>query len=320
MASSVASVASSVASKPPESQAAASAAANSAASIIPSLGLASRAYSRGARLYTTVLEVLTPRGTAARQERAVGIIQLAARRWLARRKRLHPWTEQETEACIKIQGASCDPHSVSSYHRSRCCAAIFFRMNASRFSSSRVCTAITKGQLQRAHTREDERWLAEAEQASLAAERARLMSECSAVLEKRGRRRLSLGPFELVLWHERLVSASETGLTYCRFCADLTPKGEPTEIPYASMTMIKALSGNFLQICDTARRSHLFQLSSREESERWAINLVALAATAGYAVPGCIVAVDSGTSSPAMHAAAAGLDLEDGAEPEDEKI
>ena len=175
-----------------------------------------------------------------------------------------------------------------------------------------MCAAITKGYLQREHARTEQRLMAEAEQASREAEHARLLNECNAVVEKRGRRRLSLGPWEFVVWQERFVSATDTGLRYqvslapdtrhgCDCGLGLTtpaarpqhvtptaePKGKTTEIPYAAMVSIRALSGDMLQV-KTAKRDYLFQLSSRDDCERWATNLVTLAAGAGYAVPGFV--------------------------------
>ena len=56
--------------------------------------------------------------------------------------------------------------------------------------------------------------MAEAEQTSAAVERARLVNECNAVIEKRGRRSFSIGPWDLFVWQERFVSATETALVY----------------------------------------------------------------------------------------------------------
>ena len=43
---------------------------------------------------------------------------------------------------------------------------------------------------------------------------ARLVNECNAVIEKRGRRSFSIGPWDLFVWQERFVSATETALVY----------------------------------------------------------------------------------------------------------
>ena len=66
------------------------------------------------------------------------------------------------------------------------------------------------------------------------------------------------------------------------------PKGRATQIPYASMVSVRALSGDVLEVkCQS--RDYLFQLGSPGECERWATNLVSLAAAAGQTVPGFIV-------------------------------
>ena len=51
------------------------------------------------------------------------------------------------------------------------------------------------------------------------------------------------------------------------------------------MESIKANANDALEVQCKAR-AYTFQLSSRDECERWATNLVALAAAAGYEVPG----------------------------------
>lgn len=145
--------------------------------------------------------------------------------------------------------------------------------------------AIAKGRLQRAHLRAEYQWMAEAERTSMAAERARLENECNAILEKRSRWRLSLGPWDFVMWRERLVRATATALTCQRVSAVGEPLGTPTTIPYAAMRTIHARADDSLHV-RTEERSHTFQLGARDEAERWTYNLVALAAAAGHTVPG----------------------------------
>lgn len=59
-------------------------------------------------------------------------------------------------------------------------------------------------------------------------------------------------------------------------------------MPFASITAIKALPGDVLQLACNERDYH-FHLSSREETALWAANLVMLALEAGYVVPGYMV-------------------------------
>ena len=153
--------------------------------------------------------------------------------------------------------------------------------------------ATVKGHLQREHQRADRQWAEQAEQTSKKAEQQRLLNECNAVIEKRGKRRFSLGPWELVMWQERHVSATADALVYQHVRSNAEPKGHSTEIPYAAMQSIKALTGDVLEV-KVATRDYLFQLSSREECERWATNLVQLAAAAGHHVPGFIVVPEAG--------------------------
>ena len=70
--------------------------------------------------------------------------------------------------------------------------------------------------------------------------------------------------------------------------ANAEPKGHVTTVPFASMEVVKVLPGNVLQVRCHSRDYH-FHLGSREESERWATNLVALCAAAGHSVTGFMV-------------------------------
>jgi hypothetical protein len=156
--------------------------------------------------------------------------------------------------------------------------------------------SIARGHLQQKAFKVEKAWTAEASEESLVAERSRLLAECNAILEKRSRRRVSLGSFEIVAWAERLVVASETALVYQHVKPSAEPTGKRTDIPYSSMRMIKALSNHVLEITCTHRDYH-FQLSSRSECVRWANNLVALAAAAGHTVAGLMVVEDSSDAS-----------------------
>ena len=59
-------------------------------------------------------------------------------------------------------------------------------------------------------------------------------------------------------------------------------------VPFDSMTAIKALPGDVLQLA-CKERDFYFQLSSRDETTRWATNLVTLALEAGHVIPGYMV-------------------------------
>ena len=57
------------------------------------------------------------------------------------------------------------------------------------------------------------------------------------------------------------------------------------------MRWVKALDNDVLEV-QCQKRAYAFQLGSREECERWATNLVALAAAAGHEVPGFVVVAE----------------------------
>ena len=76
------------------------------------------------------------------------------------------------------------------------------------------------------------------------------------------------------------------------------------------MRSIKALAGDVLEVRVEGKgekpRDHLFQMSTREECERWAANLVALAAAAGTRVPGYIVMPEQSGAAPEIPRLTAG--------------
>jgi len=156
-----------------------------------------------------------------------------------------------------------------------------------------------RSQLKAARTRASQ--LATEEMARHTAEKAQLMSECTAILEKQGRRRRwSLGKWELVVWQERYVFVNERALVYQHIKANAEPTGAQKEVPFKSMRMIKALINDQLLITCKAR-TYIFQLGSREEAGRWATNLVQLAADVGRRVPGfVVVAKRSGNDDDAL--------------------
>ena len=71
------------------------------------------------------------------------------------------------------------------------------------------------------------------------------------------------------------------------------PTGVQKSVPFSSINAIKALPGDVLLLECTAR-DYQFQLSSRDETERWATNLVQLAEAAGHHVPGYMVLAPAG--------------------------
>ena len=158
------------------------------------------------RLFGAVLDVLSPRASL-RQRHAAQLIQACARRHLARRKLremrlqcklLGLMAKRERRAVLLIQrlwrgGVPWGPEAEHALLRIQ---------------------AVAKGRLQREQLRAERRSMAEAEQTSAAVERARLFNECNAVIEKRGRRSFSIGPWDLFVWQERFVSATETALVY----------------------------------------------------------------------------------------------------------
>lgn len=73
------------------------------------------------------------------------------------------------------------------------------------------------------------------------------------------------------------------------------------------MTAIRALPGDILQVACKARDYH-FQLSSREDTVRWATNLVTLALEAGYDVPGTMILPPEDAEDEAVAAESASAD------------
>ena len=82
--------------------------------------------------------------------------------------------------------------------------------------------AVTKGYQERTRIKAERQWAAEASQKEHEAECARLRAECTAVIEKQGRR-YSLGKWELVLWQERYVTCTDDALCF-QVCASFLPR------------------------------------------------------------------------------------------------
>lgn len=118
-------------------------------------------------------------------------------------------------------------------------------------------------------------------------DRTRMLKECEAIMEKQGRK-LTLLRWEMVVWQERKVWASDSGLVYQHLDSKGVPKGKEKLISFSSMEMIKALLGDVLYV-KTTQRDFCFQCSSAVDCEKWATNLVLLAQYAGYTVPGFVV-------------------------------
>ena len=147
--------------------------------------------------------------------------------------------------------------------------------------------AVAKGHQERARIRAERQWAAESEKQRKAVEKARLVSECTAIIEKLGRR-YALGPWEMAVWQERSVVCTDDALLYQHVKSNAAPTGVQKSVPFASIRAIKALPGGVL-LLECATRDYHFQLSSADETERWATNLVQLAEAAGHHVPGFMV-------------------------------
>ena len=234
----------------------------------------------------TLQSLLTPRTLRIREEAAV-TIQCCARAWSARRHaedliatqimqlllalserraariiQQHWWGRVRERALVRIQSA--------------------FKAHLSRRYIGHIRVAA-----KRAAVLEAERLVAE-ERATRARERARLLGECSAILEKQGRCISLFGVWEMVVWQERYVHVANGALIYQHINRNAEPKGRERCVPFKSMECIKVLLDHQLFIkCKS--RWYIFKLGSRDDAERWATNLVQLAADSGCLVPGSIV-------------------------------
>ena len=77
--------------------------------------------------------------------------------------------------------------------------------------------AVAKGHQERARIRAERQWAAESELQRKAADKARMVSECTAIIEKLGRR-YALGRWEMAVWQERSVACTNEALVY-QVCA-----------------------------------------------------------------------------------------------------
>lgn len=178
---------------------------------------------------SAVQALLSPRGES---ERAATLIQRHARRWLARRYRTTMrrlvilMTTRERRAAMLIQD------------RWRA------RPNVSPQQTQAIARiqAHAKGRLERRGIKLARERRAE----SRAAEIARMVDACTAVLEKQGRR-LSLGWWEVLVWQERYVYATESALVYQHVKANAEPTGAARAVPFDSMLSIKALAGDVVR-------------------------------------------------------------------------
>jgi hypothetical protein len=133
---------------------------------------------------------------ARSQDSAVIVMQRQTRRFLAQRREERMQQEQQElrDAAALIQARWIGVPTPEKQNWKRALAKI---------------QAVAKGHQAREHVKRERNDLLEAEAAS----RARLMGECSAIVEKRGRR-FGLGGYEFVFWHERFVFANEEALVY----------------------------------------------------------------------------------------------------------
>lgn len=121
------------------------------------------------------------------------------------------------------------------------------------------------------------------------AEKAQLMCECSAILEKQCRS-WKVGQWELTTWQHRHVFVNERSLVYQHVKANSEPTGSQKEVPFRAMEVVKVLVNDqvLIKCKGPTARTYLFQLGNREEAERWATNIVRLAADMGQHVPGVV--------------------------------
>ena len=120
------------------------------------------------------------------------MIQAYTRRWLMRRRH-----QLELDRQRQLQ------HSTNAWEAAS-------EKAASEAAALVQIQSAARGHMQRERLRserEERALLVEAEQTSQIAERARLVKECTAVIEKRSRRCISIGPWELVVWRERVRPA-----------------------------------------------------------------------------------------------------------------
>ena len=219
--------------------------------------------------------LLSPRGREdERRQSAAKLIQRHARGMRGRRHAQNlRWTQQYMELIASTE------RRATILLQKRWRAHVQYR----EMRALVLIQAAAKGSLQRWRLNH-ERTQAATQAERRAEERARLMCECTAILEKQGRR-YSLGKWEMVIWQDRYVYVNHHALVYQHIKSNAEPTGAQRMIPFAAMETITAQLNDRLVIrCRT--RSYVFQLGSREEVERWATNLVHLAADAGYHVDG----------------------------------
>lgn len=206
---------------------------------------------------------------------------------------LSPRRVQTTKAAVQLQRAARGRLARRSFREARAAATkiqmLFRSARGPAFSSAvLLIQSLTKGRLQRERVKAERLAAEAAERKAKAALKARMIDECTGILEKRGRRCGFCGRYEFVVWQERLVFADADALTYRHVRPNAEPCGSPRVIPFSSMQTIKALGGNILLVRSKAR-DHVFHLSSWDECMRWACNIVQLAAFAGHEVPGFVV-------------------------------
>ena len=87
-----------------------------------------------------------------------------------------------------------------------------------------------------------------------------LISQCSGVFFKQGRRQASLAGFELTLWSEHRVFLTEHALVYQRILNSTELKGTPRLIPYSTMSLVQGIRGS-MQVRTWLYALHLPQRS-----------------------------------------------------------
>ena len=231
-------------------------------------------------LTSVVYALFTPR--SSREHAAAVMIQREARVWIAKRR----YIDQQRQRRALILMARGERKAVLMIEE-----RWWARVRERKERATRQIQARSRGLLQRSRLRTEQRVaenLVEQEAAQKAAAKARMMSQCSAILEKRGRR-IGLGSWVLTLWNERLVFVNEHALVYQHIRTNAEPVGAQRTVPFRTMRSVTATLAQQQLAVVTRDRSFCFQMGSDAEAERWATNLVTLAHDVGHKVHGFVV-------------------------------
>jgi hypothetical protein len=156
-------------------------------------------------MFDNIQQLLTPR--LQQREQAAACIQCYVRGRLARRQQRY---EDTMRRLIQLMQRSEVRAAVMMQRRWR-----GRRTRAERAYDHAVITiqAHAKGHHERQRMKAERQWAAESAAALKVAQREQLVSECTGIIEKRGRR-LSLGPWEMNVWQERFVTVTDEAIVY----------------------------------------------------------------------------------------------------------